>query len=409
MRPTQRWPIHPPPRHGESLSSWLYRIAAVYQLTVGELLEHDLGHRPVDADVLDLAPPAGLLAELARRSGLDHDRLHRMSISGHVPWLLDSLDPHANDFDTYVRQLSILMPTHRRSRGGRRRPGPAWRPWLPTEPGVRRACPQCAADPHHQRWILAARLPLQVSCPTHRCLLEPCFGHPGHLYWDTDIQLPRPAPPAVVTLDHYTDQALTSGTVRLPRRTIHSGMWFRLLRTLLDELCAPIHRAGRAVQQVWAHHGGRPPILICRPFEALPWPVQAELLTVAADTIALLAAGDIAPGGDHGHLFTAERVGGDYPPGQARRNRHLAPSHARARRAAVERDQRRTACERMDSALADAIDEARRDPLAARSLFAFMRHGCRTERELERLLAIFDELDIPTDDLRDNLPPDPYA
>ncbi|MFI6757482.1 TniQ family protein [Rhodococcus coprophilus] len=404
MRPTQRWPIHPPPRHGESLSSWLYRIAAVYQLTVGELLEHDLGHRPVDADVLDLSPPAGLLAELARRSGLDHDRLRRMSISGHVPWLLDSIDPHANNFDTYVRQLSILMPTHRRGRGGRRRPSPGWRPWLPTEPGGRRACPQCAADPHRQRWILAARLPLQVSCPTHRCLLEPCFGYPDHLYWDTDNQLPRPASPAVVILDRYTDQALTSGTVRLPRRTIHSGMWFRLLRTLIDELCAPVHRAGPAVQEAWAQHGGRPPILICRPFEALPWTAQAELLTVAADTIAHLAAGDITPDGDHGCLFIPERVGDDFPPGHARRNQH-----ARVRRIAVDRDQRRTAGERMDFLLADAIDEARRDPKAARSLFTFMRHGCRTDRELERLLEVFDGLDIPTSGFRGNLPPDLYA
>lgn len=38
-----------------------------------------------------------------------------------------------------------------------------------------------------------------------------------------------------------------------------------------------------------------------------------------------------------------------------------------------------------------------------------MQHGCRTDRELERLLATFDELDIPTSDFRDNLPPDLYA
>ncbi|WP_064077516.1 TniQ family protein [Prescottella equi] len=408
MRPVLRWPIHPPPRHGESLSSWLYRIAAVYQLTVGELLEHDLGHPPVDADVLDLEPAAGLLADLSRRSGFDHDRLHRMSVSGHVPWLLDSLDPNANDFDTYIRQLSILMPTHRRGRGGRRRPGPGWRPWLPTESGVRRACPQCADDSHHQRWILAARLPLQVSCPTHRCLFEPCFGYPDHLYWDTDEPLPRPVPPAVVTLDRYTDQALTSGVVALPRRTIHSGMWFRLLRTLIDELCAPIHRAGPAVQQVWARRGGRPPQLICRPFEALPWPAQSELLTVAADTIALLGAGEIIPDGGYGHLFTPDRVGDDFPSGRARRNQHPDPNHALARRIDVDRDRRRTARARMDSALGDAIDEARRDPQAARSLFSLMRHGCRTDREIERLLAVFDELEIPTSGFRDDLPPDPY-
>lgn len=139
MRPTERWPIHPPPRRGERLSSWLYRTATVYQLTVVELLEHDLGARPEVAGILDVDPPAELVTAIARRSGLDHGRVWRMSVAGHIPWLLDSLDPHANDFDTYVRQLSILLPTHRRGSGARRRPGPGWRPWLPTEPAVMRA------------------------------------------------------------------------------------------------------------------------------------------------------------------------------------------------------------------------------------------------------------------------------
>ncbi|BCN46642.1 hypothetical protein RE943_48180 (plasmid) [Prescottella equi] len=160
----------------------------------------------------------------------------------------------------------------------------------------------------------------------------------------------------------------------------------------------------RRIQQVWARRCGRPSHLIYRPFEALPWPAQPELLAVAADTIALLAAGDITPTGGHGHLFIPEHVGDDFPPGQARRNQH-----ARARRTAVDRDQCRTACERLDFLLADAIDKARRDPQAARSLFALMRHGCRTEREPERLLAVFDELDIPASGFRANLPPDPYA
>lgn len=163
-------------------------------------------------------------------------------------------------------------------------------------------------------------------------------------------------------------------------------------------MCADPPRR-RAVQQVWAQHGGCPPRLICRPFEAQPGPAQSELITVAADTIALLAAGDITP----------DRVGDDFPPGQALQNQHPAPNHAGARRIAVDRDQCRTACARMDSALADAIDEARRDPQAARSLLTLMRHGCRTTRELERLLAVFDELDIPTSGLRSNMPSDPYA
>ena len=114
MNSAERWPLHPPPRRGERLTSWLYRIAADYRLTLGELLEHDLGHRPDTPGMLDIDPPAELVTTIARRSGLDHDRVRRMSVAGHVPWLLDSLDPQGNDYDVYVRQLSILLPASRR-------------------------------------------------------------------------------------------------------------------------------------------------------------------------------------------------------------------------------------------------------------------------------------------------------
>ncbi|MFL6115733.1 MAG: hypothetical protein ACJ786_30955 [Catenulispora sp.] len=38
------------------------------------------------------------------------------------------------------------------------------------------------------------------------------------------------------TLDRYTHDALTTGRVELPGRSVHAGVWFRLLRSLLDEL-----------------------------------------------------------------------------------------------------------------------------------------------------------------------------
>lgn len=125
---------------------------------------------------------------------------------------------------------------------------PGWRPLLSTTPAATRTCPDCANDPHRQGFTLASGLPLQLSCPTHHCYLGPCFVYPDHLYWDTAEPCPRPAPAAVTTLDGYTEQALNGRAVSLPRRTVHSGMWFRLLCTLLDELCVPSHRTGPVVR-----------------------------------------------------------------------------------------------------------------------------------------------------------------
>ena len=87
MKPAQRWPLHPVPKEGEALSSWLHRTAACYQMDARELLEHDLGHIPIDD--LDTAPPLPFLTALAQRSGIMLDRLRCMSLAGWTPWLLD--------------------------------------------------------------------------------------------------------------------------------------------------------------------------------------------------------------------------------------------------------------------------------------------------------------------------------
>ncbi|MGE7356853.1 TniQ family protein [Pseudomonas qingdaonensis] len=73
MKPAPRWPLHPAPKEGEALSSWLNRVALCYHMEVSDLLEHDLGHGQVDD--LDTAPPLSLLMMLFQRSGIELDRL----------------------------------------------------------------------------------------------------------------------------------------------------------------------------------------------------------------------------------------------------------------------------------------------------------------------------------------------
>jgi hypothetical protein len=230
VKPAARWPLHPAPREGEALSSWLQRVAARYQMDLYDLLEHDLGHGRVDD--LDTAPPPALLTALSLRSGIELERLRCMSFAGWVPWLLDSLDSRIPDaLETYAFQFSLLLPR----RGRKTRSITSWRAWLPSQP-IHRACPLCLNDSEDQAILLAWKLPLMLSCPQHGCWLESYSGVPGQfLGWENADAAPRTASDAMVAMDRRTWQALTTGYVELPRRRIHAGLWFRLLRTLLDE------------------------------------------------------------------------------------------------------------------------------------------------------------------------------
>ncbi|MEU0502041.1 hypothetical protein [Nocardia sp. NPDC005998] len=98
---------------------------------------------------------------------------------------------------------------------------------------------------------------------------------------------------------HDTRQALTAGTVDLPGRTVLAGVWFRLLRILLDELSlatATLGQAGRrTIGRVWDAAGlhVRAGISVWRPYELLPWDTQEKLLAGAAAAIALAGEGRI--------------------------------------------------------------------------------------------------------------------
>lgn len=82
MKPPDLWPLHPAPIDGEALSSWLRRIATGYQMRVGELIEHGLGHDPETESDLDLEPAPVLVRTLAQRTGTDVNRLHEMTLGG---------------------------------------------------------------------------------------------------------------------------------------------------------------------------------------------------------------------------------------------------------------------------------------------------------------------------------------
>ncbi|MCZ7140516.1 hypothetical protein O6379_23730, partial [Salmonella enterica subsp. enterica] len=90
-------------------------------------------------------------------------------------------------------------------------------------------------------------------------------------------------------------QALTTGHVELPRRRIHAGLWFRLLRTLLDELNTPLSTCGTCagyLRQVWegCGHPLRAGQSLWRPYETLNPAVRLQMLEAAATAISLSSA-----------------------------------------------------------------------------------------------------------------------
>lgn len=114
MSAVRRWPLHPQPGPLEALSSWLGRLAELYEMPVPDLLQRNLGlvdlALPVD---LDFNPPAAVLAALAEKTGVELARLRSMTLAGWVPWLFDMLPVPVQDaqavFDTYVRDNSVLF------------------------------------------------------------------------------------------------------------------------------------------------------------------------------------------------------------------------------------------------------------------------------------------------------------
>ena len=393
MSPAQRWPLHPAPKEGEALSSWLHRVADCYQMDMRELLEHDLGHGQIDD--LDTAPPLPLLIALAGRSGIGQDRLRCMSFAGLTPWLLDSLDDAVpSALETYVFELSVLLP-----KGSRKtRSVIRWRAWLPMRP-LRRACPHCIRDSTEQALSLIWQLPLLLSCPTHGCWLEPYWGGTGQFMgWENASCEPRLASAPISAMDRRTWEAFTTGYVALPRRRAHAGLWFRLLRTLLDELNTPVSLCGsngETIRYVWerCRHPLRAGQSQWHPYEILTDSVQLHMLEAAATAIKLIESKMLNAGGEFAGLFLPEPHV-EFTNGLQADARAKDPVNYWQKSA---------------KAIEDAILEARHNPETARALFQLASYGRHDPASEERLLAIFAKEQIPTEFLLHYEPKEPFT
>lgn len=370
MNTRGRWPLHPEPAEGEALSSWLNRVARSYRLSRHELLLHCAGHDPMDA--LDASPGGPLLDALSEKSGLTLSQLREMHLSGWVPWLLDSMDDNVHAAQkTYVSQLSVLMSALYR----KVKPDTRWQAWIPSE-RIYRACPRCLGDnPSEGPLLLVWKLPMMISCPKHGCWLESYREKFGlfHRWVKTPGNLHQ-ASPAVSAMDRLTWQAFTSGYVDLPRRRVHAGLWFRLLRTLIDELTMRIPRVrsySKNLISIWekSHY----PLRTATPFEMLSLPEQLVMLEAAANAIMLLGKGGLQPEGQFAALFLAEPQG-DFTNGLS--------TYENLRR-------------ELDMCLRQSITRAREESEVARSLFHVLMYGKTTTADQEESYAVLVKEGVP--------------
>lgn len=423
MTTVLRWPLHPRPGEGEALSCWLERVAGAYGMDALELLGHNLGAVSLQLDAhsletLDVDPPPGVLAALTERTGVPRARLHRMTVSGQVPWLLDPLEaepaPGAG-FDTYVGQHSVLLAPgqipHRRVVG--------WRAWLPTHHQrllLRRACQVCidSTGPEARQLTLVSQLPVGLSCPDHGCRLEDVMGIRGAFFaWAHPDTGPTAVPGPVAAMDRRTGEAMRTGIVTLPGRQVHAGVWFRLLRTLIEELSTPISAlrcsAQRAVRAIWqqAGHPMRGGMTRWRPYEALPWPRQQAFLEAAATAMHLIDTGQVRAAGALGALFRSEphhRVVDGPAPAEAPIDAGTAtPGNEMISENTTVVEEPVDYWKRAMDSMHRMVAAAQNDPTVADQLLAFLTAWNRTPAHLLRVRQNMIALGVP----EHHLPPEP--
>lgn len=350
-------------------------------------LEHLLRYEWGQGQLLDIdiLPPTGFLEIIAQRSGVELDRLHLMTMAGWVPWLLDSMAPDPDSFTCYVHQMSVLFP-HKKCLS---RFVPRWRAWLPKQT-LQRACPKCLNESlGHEIFKLMWQFPLFISCPIHGCWLQSYIGDGQLSLWcKQDASLIREASDAIKKMDRRTEQALTYGQVELPRRPIHAGIWFRLLRTLIEELSTPISLCGlqpKQFRKIWAtcEHPVRAGQFRWYPFEMLDLSVQLQFLEASAVAMNMIENQEIKARGILACLFLPE-------PDQIVDSGHQPPELPEPTEKEIHYWQL------AERSLAKTIDEARKNPAVAKALFTVLLFGRQDTKAIRTIRKHLSAFGIPS-------------
>lgn len=200
----------------------------------GEFAEAALGIKRLDIRLVDFWPSAALIKKLAERTGVASGRIRAMTMAAYVPYLLDSLAPQNDIFSAYCCQFGAFENPALRARRLR---DAWWLPWLSGDLAGGRmvGCIHCLRSDRRRFGRLHWRANWMASCPEHGILL-----HAASPIGQSEYPAPMEADEILGVLDGLTLQAVTKGRVRLPGgRTVHGGLWLRVLRGVIDEICRP--------------------------------------------------------------------------------------------------------------------------------------------------------------------------
>ncbi|WEX12208.1 TniQ family protein [Chelativorans sp. AA-79] len=248
-----RLPIHPQPLPLEALSSWLWRLADAYDMGAGEFAEAALRIKRLDIRLVDFWPSAALIRKLAERTGVASGRIRAMTMAAYVPYLLDRLAPQNDIFPSYCCQFGAFENPALRVRPVR---DAWWLPWLSGDlaGGKMIGCIDCLRRDRQRFGRLHWRANWMASCPEHGVLLQ--AASPAE---QSEYPVPQEAAAELASLDGLTLQAITKGRVQLPGgRNVHGGLWLRVLRGVIDEICRPRRMKDPArpkIEAAWAAAG----------------------------------------------------------------------------------------------------------------------------------------------------------
>ncbi len=289
-----RWPVHPEPITGETLSSWLRRIGLIYGCSVPDLLKFDLGFPEIKTRGLDVEAPAALLVAIETRTGLPVKAIERTTFAGSASFLFKRLftDPVRTD----VEFCSVLFEPPRPAPGSLSK----LRQWFRKEYLSRiHGCRQCLVDYPNGAILLSWGLKVVLSCPIHGLMLESARINGEGLDWIKEKA--EAAPQLVCKLDKRSMEAIARGCVQLPGGLVSASQWFRMLQTIFHELNAPLFSIEKErfswQQRLWKAADYFP----TGPFETFEFDESCALLIAMA--IDLMEKGELTPTGRDGDVF----------------------------------------------------------------------------------------------------------
>lgn len=295
-------PCRPLPYPGESMRSWLRRLARENGTPdLSLFLELLLPDHPAKAaicrnpDELTIRAPAWVLECLHRHTGVSSSQLRQLTFA---PWISPLGRGTTEHFFHYIQGFEAIP-----------RPAPSalydpreatysgavpHYPWLPDTLRGRNfdVCPYCIQEEEHEQLVWA--LGLSATCPWHE----------RDLFYDWGKARGR------TTVDWLTCMAFRHGTIPLPNGgSASTRWWLRMLRSLIHEVSVPewYFRGWNEPQgafaepygTLWASRDGAPKFQSASPepmaFEDMGSLDRKRHLNAASRALDMIIEGEIIP------------------------------------------------------------------------------------------------------------------